>query len=257
VFALSIAGFDPTGGAGVLVDTKVFSLLGIKGGGVPTTLTLQNTSCFQSWEPVKPDYLKTALELVFSDLPVKGVKIGMIGTPENIEIISFYLKKYREKLSFVILDPVLKATLNYPMFSSEEFLQLLTTRLLPYIDFITPNLSEAEVLTEKAIKKRKDIYKAAQDLLNLGCKFVIIKGYNTSQFIYDFFCDRTNFFYVKKKKIPLEFHGTGCAFSSALLVFLLKGFSPKESFKKAKNWLYLYLKKALKDKVGGRICLFL
>ncbi|WP_038055092.1 hydroxymethylpyrimidine/phosphomethylpyrimidine kinase [Thermodesulfobacterium hydrogeniphilum] len=257
MYALSIAGFDPTGGAGILADTKVFSLLGIKGGGVPTTLTLQSTSSFQSWEPVKPDYLKTALELIFSDLPVKGVKIGMIGTSENLEIISFFLKKFRHQLSYIVLDPVLKATLDHPLFFSKDFLNILKTKILPYIDFITPNLYEASVLTERKIKNQKDIIKATQDLLKLGCKGVIIKGYTTKYFIYDYFHTPRESLFLKKKKLSIEFHGTGCAFSSAFLCFLLKGFSSLISFKKAKNWLYLYLKKGAEEKTGGKLWLFL
>uniref|UniRef100_A0A7C4NRV0 Pyridoxamine kinase/Phosphomethylpyrimidine kinase domain-containing protein n=1 Tax=Thermodesulfobacterium geofontis TaxID=1295609 RepID=A0A7C4NRV0_9BACT len=129
---LSIAGFDPTGGAGVLLDTKIFSLFGLKGAGIPTTLTLQNTSEFQGWEAVNPEYLKRALELIFSDLPIKGVKIGMIGTSENAEIIGEFLKRERKKISWVVLDPVLKATLNYDLFSSSNFIKILKTKILPF-----------------------------------------------------------------------------------------------------------------------------
>ncbi|RKX63434.1 MAG: bifunctional hydroxymethylpyrimidine kinase/phosphomethylpyrimidine kinase, partial [Thermodesulfobacteriota bacterium] len=153
---LSIAGFDPTGGAGVLLDVKIFNLLGLKGAGIPTALTLQNTSVFEGWEPVKPEYLERTLKLVSSDLPVKGIKIGMIGTSENAEIIGNFLKKERNKISWVVLDPVLKATLNYSLFSSHNFIKVLKTKILPFVDVITPNIFEASFLTEKTIRKRKE-----------------------------------------------------------------------------------------------------
>ncbi len=258
MLALSIAGFDPTGGAGVLNDVKVLNLLGIKSAGIPTTLTLQNTSVFKGWEPVNPDYLKSSLELIFSDLPVKGIKIGMIGTSENAEIIGYFLKKYRNKISWIVLDPVLQASLNYPLFSSkEEYLNILKTKIFPYVDVITPNVFEASVLTEKIPKKKKDLLELCKILISFGIKVIIITGWESELFTWDFFCEKDKAFFFKKKKLKGNFHGTGCAFSSAILGFLLKGFSCKEAFKKAKNWLYLYLKKSTKEKIGGNLWLFL
>ncbi len=257
MFLLSIAGLDPTGGAGVLLDVKVFSLLGLKGGGVPTTLTLQNTSVFENWKPVEPFYLKKALELVFSDLAVKGIKIGMIGTPENAEIIGFFLKKYKKNLKWVVFDPVINASLNYPLFTSEEFFSTLKKELLPWTDVITPNVSEAFFLSEEQVKEKKDLKKIAKILEKLGPKYIIIKGWETSLFIFDFLYTSEEFVFLKRKKINLQFHGTGCAFSSALLSFLIKNFTIKEAFKKTKNWLYLYLQKGEKSRTGGKLCLFL
>lgn len=254
---LSIAGFDPTGGAGVLLDIKVFSLFGLKASGIPTTLTLQNTSVFQGWEAVKGEYLEKALELIFLDLPIKGIKIGMIGTSENAEIIGNFLKRGRKKIAWVVLDPVLKATLNYNLFSSSEFIKTLKTKVLPYVDVITPNIYEAEILSEKKVKKREDLLEIAKEILKLGTKAVIITGWETSFFIWDFLFSYDKKFFLKKKKLIGGFHGTGCAFSSALLAYLVQGFKTEEAFKKAKNWLYFKLKKAEKEKIGGKLWLFL
>jgi len=254
---LSIAGFDPTGGAGVLLDIKVFNLFGLKAGGIPSTLTLQNTSLFQGWEPVEGKYLEKALELVSSDLPIDGIKIGMIGTPENAEIIGKFLKRERKKISWVVLDPVLKATLNYNLFSSSGFIRILKTNIFPYVDVVTPNVYEAETLSEKRVEKKEDLFEIANRLLNLGTKAVIITGWESSHFIWDFFYSPDNSFFLKKKKLAGYFHGTGCAFSSALLAYLVQGFKIEEAFKKAKNWLYFKLKKAEKDKIGGKLWLFL
>lgn len=257
MYVLSLAGLDPSGGAGVLVDVKVFSLLGLKGGGIPTALTLQNTSVFKGWVPIDLDYFKEALQMVFSDLPVTGVKIGMVGACEVLEILVFYLRKYRQQLLAVVYDPVLKATLNHPLFSSEEFLDLVKRELLPLLDFITPNLYEASLLTGKEIKTEEDLEKAAKTLLEYGCKQVVITGYQKKNKIYDYFFSKEEKMPLGKKKLDVEFHGTGCAFSSSLLSFLVKGFPPFSAFKKAKNWLYLYLKKASVQPLGGKICLFL
>jgi len=254
---LSIAGLDPTGGAGVLLDVKVFSFFGFKGAGIPTTLTLQNTSVFQGWESVGSEYLKNALELVFSDLPVRGVKIGMIGTSENAEIIGDFLKEHRKKISWIVLDPVLKASLNYNLFSSSEFLEVLKKKVLPFVDVITPNVSEAETLVEKTVRKREDLFKVVRKILDLGPNVVIVTGWKSSQFVWDLFYTKEKQFFLKKKKLSGSFHGTGCAFSSALLSYLIKERNPENAFKKAKNWLYLKLKKAEKEKLGGRLWLFL
>jgi hydroxymethylpyrimidine/phosphomethylpyrimidine kinase len=252
---LSIAGFDPTGGAGVLLDVKVFSLFGFKGAGIPATLTLQNTSTFKGWEAVSPEYLKRSLELIFSDLPVLGIKIGMIGTSENIKIFKSLLKE--KKIPWIVLDPVLKATLNYHLFSSSEFIKTLKTELLPLVDVITPNVYEAELLTEKSIKTKKELLALTRILLDYGPKAVIITGWEESGYVWDLFFSREKNFYLKRKKLKGTFHGTGCAFSSALLSYLVSGLSIEEAFKKAKNWLYLKLKKAEEEKIGGKLWLFL
>ncbi len=254
---LSIAGLDPTGGAGVLLDVKVFSLFGLKGSGIPTTLTLQNTSVFKGWSAVAPDYLKNALELLISDFTLYGIKIGMIGTPDNAKVIGNFLKKNRKNIPFVVLDPVLKATLNYPLFSSSEFIEILKKEILPFVDVITPNVSEAEVLTDSSVKKKKDLVKIAEKILKLGSKTVIITGWESGKFMWDLFFSREKNFFLKKKKLKGNFHGTGCAFSSALLSYLVLGFNPDKAFKKAKTWLYLRLRKAEEEEIGGRLWLFL
>lgn len=257
MYAISIAGFDPSGGAGVLLDLKVFSLLGIRGGGVITALTLQNTSTFLGWEPVERRYVEKVLDLLFSDVPVKGVKIGMVPTPEVLEVVVFYLKKHRNEISYIVYDPVLRATLGYPLIASSQMLFTIKKELLPLVDTITPNLEEASLLTEIKISSSSDLRKAAKTLLKLGCKSVVITGYSSRGNVYDFLCGSSYFLSFSKKLLNTEFHGTGCAFSSALLCFLLKGFSKIFAFKKAKNWLYLYLKKAQDFPIGGRLCLFL
>lgn len=257
MYAISIAGFDPSGGAGILLDLKVFSLFNIKGGGAITALTFQNTSTFLGWEPVETTYFQKTLELLFSDLPIKGVKIGMIPTPEILEITVFYLKKYRNLLSYIIYDPVLKATLGYPLVSSSQIVSLLRKNFLPLIDVVTPNVEEASSLAEREISSIRDVKLVAKDLLQLGCKTVIITGYKVGKKIYDFLYDRVYHLSFSKRKLNTEFHGTGCAFSSAFLCLLLKGFSKTFAFKKVENWLYLYLKKAQKFPIGGKLCLFL
>jgi len=254
---LSVAGFDPTGGAGVLLDIKVFSLFGLKGAGIPLTLTLQNTSVFKGWEATSSEYLKDSLDLIFEDLPVLGVKIGMIGTPENAKILGEFLRKERKNIDWIVLDPVLKATLNYELFSSSDFIKVLKEEILPFVDLITPNILEAEILTEKSIKRREDMLEIAKEITKLGPKGVIITGWVESQFVWDLFFSQEKNFFFKKKKIAGNFHGTGCAFSSALLSYLILGYNPEKAFKKAKNWLYLKLKKAEKEKLGGKIWLFL
>ncbi len=255
---LSLAGFDPTGSAGILADVKVFSLFGLKGAGIPTTLTLQNTTIFEKWKAVDSNYLKRALELIFSDLPILGIKIGMIGTLENIKIIGEILKKERNKISWIVLDPVLRASLDFPLFSSSTFLNSLKSEIFPYVDIITPNLKEAEILTQKQIKEKSHLFDLAKELLSYKMKAVIIKGWETKFFLWDFFYSlEGDFVFLKNKKIQGTFHGTGCVFSSVLLSYLVKGYEPISAFKKAKNWVYLNLKKVSKEKIGGKIWLFL
>jgi hydroxymethylpyrimidine/phosphomethylpyrimidine kinase len=262
MFLLSIAGYDPSGGAGILVDLKVFSLLKFKGGGIPTALTLQNTTIFEGWKPVKTSYFQKALSLIFSDLPVKGIKLGMLATLEHAEIIVHYLKKYHTTINHIVFDPVLKATLNYPLFDSTEYILYIKQNLLPLVEVIIPNFEEAKILTAQ---KTENVDELGKELLKTGVKAVIITGIKKTFKNGIFFCDHCFIKQnsqvikkiIKKKAIKGEFHGTGCAFSSALLCFLIKGFSLEHSFKKAKNWLYLYLKKAERERLGGKLWLFL
>ncbi|NPA40218.1 MAG: hydroxymethylpyrimidine/phosphomethylpyrimidine kinase [Thermodesulfobacteria bacterium] len=253
--ALSIAGLDPSGGAGILMDVKVFTLLGIRSSAVPTTLTIQTPFKFVDWVPISSLYLYNTLNALGSDINFLGIKIGMIGSEENIKIIAEFLKKQKTHKNWIVLDPVLKATLGKKLFSGKNFIDSLKTQLLPLIDVITPNLEELIKITEE-----KDITSGVKKLFEFGInRGVIVTGIKEKNKVKDLlFTKEGEVIQISKERLNAEFHGTGCAFSSALLSFLIKGLPLEKAFKKAKNWLYLYLRCSLKKtEAGGGLWVFL
>ncbi len=268
---LALSGLDPSGGAGLLLDIKVFSFFNLKSSGVPTALTIQSEFAFEGWEEIDPDFFEKTLKHLFSFYSFKGIKIGMIGSEKILEIITKFLKDYQGKIGWIVFDPVLKASLNFPLFKGENFLELLKKELFPLVNFITPNLSEFTYLFEvslsdlqspKEFKKflKKFIKQIFPKFLEKEDSGLILTGILFNGRVYDFFCTKKNLKVKSLPRVNTEFHGTGCAFSSAFLSYLVKGFSPEKAFEKSKNWLYLTLKKAEpKDpyKGGKKLCQFL
>lgn len=250
---LVIAGFDPSGGAGLLMDVKVFTLFGFRACSVPTALTFQSSRVFEDWVFVDLKAFERMLKLTLEDEVPEGMKIGMLSHPEIIEIATRYLKKYRSKLKWVVLDPVLKASLRKPLFKGEDFLEVLKKKLFPLVEVITPNVEETERLSHIKIDSEREIKRALYFFRELGVKFPVITGFEKGDKRTSFFLDeREKFRRVSVKGIPHEFHGTGCAFSSALLAYLLKGYEISVAVKKATFWLYKRLsrKKAFPQKEG-------
>ena len=259
MFALSIAGFDPSGGAGILMDVKVWALMGIKGGGVVSALTVQSGRRFTAWSPVSESYFKEALKVVLSDIPVKGIKIGMLGSERLVFVLAELLSNVRDKISYIVLDPVLRATLGKRLYSESSYFKALKKNLFPLVDYITPNFEEFCVLFDAKDKEACLLEEALSlAVLKYRLKGIIITGLSLGKEKGDFFFGkRGKKIFFPTKMLPQEFHGTGCAFSSAFLGFLVKGFSPEEAFKNAKNWLYLYLEKAVNTQLEDGLCLFL
>ncbi|MCS7150471.1 MAG: hydroxymethylpyrimidine/phosphomethylpyrimidine kinase [Caldimicrobium sp.] len=247
---LVIGGFDPSGGAGLLMDVKMLTLSGLACASVPTALTFQSTKTFESWKPIESKDFERMLKLTLSDLPPVGVKIGMLATPEIVSLTAKYLNRYREKIKWIVCDPVLRATLGKNLFSGETFLEAFIRDLLPLIDYLTPNISEAKALTGLEMKDISDMKKAGHKLQAYGVKHVTITGFKRKGLILNYYSGEGERIFTIKE-LPYEFHGTGCALSSLILAFLLLGFCPKEALSKAMRRLSLYLKKALTLEPSG------
>ena len=259
MFALSVAGFDPSGGAGVLMDVKVWALMDIKGAGVISALTVQSGRRFTGWSSVSESYFKEALRVTLFDLPIKGIKVGMLGSERLVCILAEMLSEVRDRVSWVVFDPVLRATLGKSLYSGASYLTALREKLLPLVDYITPNFQELSALFGVEEEEGPLLEKALSSAISrYRLKGIILTGLSSGEEKGDLFFEKGGKKkFLTTKSLPREFHGTGCAFSSAFLGFLLKGFSPEEAFEKAKNWLYLYLEKAVKTHLEGELCLFL
>jgi hydroxymethylpyrimidine/phosphomethylpyrimidine kinase len=228
VSVLTIAGFDPTGGAGILRDMAVFNFLGIPSNAVPTALTVQTDEKVLSTSDIPIKYIKETLK---SFKEAHGVKIGMLHNEKVVKVVSEFLKE--RKPEFMVLDPIINSSSGFPLISKKG-LKEMKKFLIPVSTFITPNLEEGKLLTNE-----KNPEKIAKKLHSMGAKYVIITGIETAN---DLFFDGEKVELTEGSKINFSFHGSGCFYSSYLLGELILGSKPLEAAKKSKKAIEEYMK---------------
>lgn len=236
---LTIAGSDASGGAGIQADIKTLTVHKVYATSCITALTAQNTKGITGIMPVPPDFFEEQMDSVFSDIKPDAVKIGMIASKEQVEIIAKYLQKYSIKQ--VVADPVMIST-SGTVLVEEEVREVLYEKLFPNISLLTPNLPETEFLSGRKITDRKTREEAAEIIAKRWNCAVLSKGghseENADDFLYEIFLK-----YPKKVWYPAcrinnpNTHGTGCTLSSAIAANLVKGFSIEKSVKKAKDYI--------------------
>lgn len=233
---LGIAGFDPSGAAGIMADLKTVSSLGGYFTGVVTALTAQNTSRVSAVKEAGDAFLQRQLEAVAEDFRIDGIKIGMLYSRENIETVSRFLKGLKSEIP-VVLDPVIISTSGYPLLEKEAA-EALKEKLFPLCTAITPNIPEAEFLSSHTVKEVKDMEKAAKELLKYGPGWVIVKGGHLEGEPVDIAASQEKIHRFKSQRIEKgEIRGTGCAFSSALAFYLAAGLKVPEAVSKTKTYL--------------------
>ena len=217
---LTIAGFDPSAGAGIAADLKTFAAHNCYGVAAVTAFTIQSTRGVKGVQPVSAEVLRAQLEELIKDVPVAAVKIGMLGTRANVQVVAELLEK--KKFPFVVLDPVLKATSGLELLDATGVKEL-SKRLLGLATVITPNIAEAAVLSGLEIKGEEGMKAAAQKLRELGARAVVITGGDLEKPV-DVFYDGTTCTPFGGERVKSEnTHGTGCAFSSAIAANLALG----------------------------------
>ncbi|OFV84061.1 MAG: bifunctional hydroxymethylpyrimidine kinase/phosphomethylpyrimidine kinase [Acidobacteria bacterium RIFCSPHIGHO2_01_FULL_67_28] len=217
---LTIAGFDPSAGAGIAADLKTFAAHNCYGVAAVTAVTIQSTRGVKGVQPVSAEVLRAQLEELIKDVPVAAVKIGMLGTRANVQVVAELLEK--KKFPFVVLDPVLKATSGLELLDATGVKEL-SKRLLGLATVITPNIAEAAVLSGLEIKGEEGMKAAAQKLRELGARAVVITGGDLEKPV-DVFYDGTTCTPFGGERVKSEnTHGTGCAFSSAIAANLALG----------------------------------
>ena len=243
--ALTIAGSDPSGGAGIQADLKTFTVLGVYGGAVITCLTAQNTQAVFSVEPVKPSFVKEQIRYVLNDLNVSHIKIGMVGTVPIIESICEQLSSFSGE---IIYDPILISSSGHALMDENGY-EAVRQLLLSICTVITPNLPELPVLTEKKCSTENEIFSAAELLLKKYKKLraVIIKGGHAKpdeRMVDDFLIklnNEDNTVQIIKESHPrLETrntHGTGCTFSSAFTAYHLLNGDDTKAFRKTVSFM--------------------
>ena len=240
---LSIAGTDPTGGAGIQADIKAISATGSYAASVITALVAQNTQMVEAIFEITPKFLSQQLHAVFTDLDIKAIKLGMLHNQAVIKTVYKYLKNYK---GFIIIDPVMVAK-NGASLLDTAAIELLKSKLLPLATLITPNIPEAEKILDAKINSYEDMESAAKGLSLKYNINVLLKGGHLNfkinsedNFCSDVLCcvnsDNFNWFHTKKI-LTKNVHGTGCTLSSAIASYLARKFDLVTSIKLAKDYL--------------------
>lgn len=232
---LTIAGSDCSGGAGIQADIKTMSAHGVYAMSVITAVTAQNTLGVQGVSNIDTDFVKMQLESVFEDIFPDAVKIGMLSTAGNIRVVTDILDKYKPKN--IVLDPVMISTSGRHLLDNDA-LELLTEKLLKKVTVVTPNIPEAEVLSDMHIENDNDIIEAAKCInKKYGCS-VLIKGGHSVGDANDLLYFEDKIIWYKHKRVDNpNNHGTGCTLSSAIASNLALGYDMEEAVKRAKEYL--------------------
>ena len=244
---LTIAGSDSGGGAGIQADLKTFQELDTFGTSALTAVTAQNTQGVHGVQPIDPAMVSSQIEAVLDDFTVGAAKTGMLFSSEIIEAVANTLKRYP---SFpLVIDPVMIAKGGSSLLQ-QDAIDALKDRLIPLATLLTPNIPEAEVLTGMSITSLAQMESAAQQLLQMGCSAVVMKGGHREdkQFAEDLFMSAEgDYFLMKSERIQTkDTHGTGCTFAAAITAELAKGATMRDAVIKAKQ----FIQAAIEDGIG-------
>jgi len=233
---LTIAGFDPSSGAGITADLKTFRSHGFFGIACITALTVQNTQGVTHIQPVTPHFLSETLNSLSSDFQIRAVKVGMLGLGEIAERVFSFLDELKSNV--LVIDPLLMSTSGHPMVD-DHGITVLKRKLMPLATVIAPNLSETEHLTGRKLEKESDWASAAKDLQNLGVKNVVITGghrADNSDFV--LLQDGMEEWVAGERIDSTSTHGTGCVFSSAITCNLLNSNDLVKCVSEAKKFVH-------------------
>ena len=234
--ALTIAGSDPSGGAGLQGDLKTFTVHGVYGMAVPTALTVQNTCGVRGVHDVPPAFVAAQLDAVFDDIAVHAAKTGMLSVVPTIEAVADVLE--RRGVPPLVVDPVMVATSGDALLE-DDAVATLVRRLFPLAAIVTPNLPEAERLSGFEISSLAHMERAAQALVAQGARTVLIKGgHLDGNEIIDLLHERGEFHVFKDRRIDTPHtHGTGCALAAAIAANLALGRGMPEAVQRSREFV--------------------
>jgi len=248
--ALTIAGSDSSGGAGIQADLKTFAALGVYGASAITALTAQNTKGVTGIHAVPAEFVTAQIDAVFSDLDVGAVKIGMVAQAASIDAIAAALSRW--KPGHIVVDPVMVATSGDRLLAAEA-VEALRTKLMRSASVITPNLPEAAALLDEPIARSEaEIESQGRRLLGLGCRAVLIKGGHGegTESIDYLVTANTTIALAAPRVATRNTHGTGCSLSSAVAAGLAKGDDLETAARNAKSWISAAIASADRFSVG-------
>lgn len=236
--ALTIAGFDPSGGAGIQADMRVFTLFGLYSTSVITAIAVQNSFGVKKSIPVDSGLVRFQIETILEDIRPDVLKVGMLQTLENVEVLADCIERYDLRLN--VVDTVLRSKNGTPLLE-EEGIDTFIKRVVPLCYVITPNIDEVFTLTGIEIKSMEDVGKSCVELWKMGAKYVIVKGghFEEGELAVDTLYDGEEFYTAVSPRVKTKnTHGTGCTFASALASNLAKRKDVYTSFQIAKAYMY-------------------
>jgi hydroxymethylpyrimidine/phosphomethylpyrimidine kinase len=239
---LTIAGSDSGGGAGIQADLKTFAALGCYGMSVITSLTAQNTVRVSAIQEIPATFVAKQMEAVFDDIKIHAVKIGMLHNAAVVRTVASQLLS--RNISNIVVDPVMISKSGIRLLN-DHAIDVLRSRLLPMATIVTPNIPEASILAYRRILTRADMEAAAQTILCLGPKAVLVKGgHGRGKRSADCLCVRRkneniDIHWLESRRIDTKnSHGTGCTLSSAIAAYLAKGFELDEAVERSKHYIF-------------------
>ncbi len=233
--ALTIAGSDSCGGAGIQADIKAMTMNGVYAMSAVTALTAQNTTGVTGIYEVPPDFLGKQIDAVFTDIPPDAVKIGMVSSSSLVETIAERLRNF--KAVNIVVDPVMAATSGSRLID-EDGVSVLKSKLFPIASIITPNIPEAEILSGISVKSEEDMLKAAKIIFDsCGCAVLCKGGHSPDNADDLLYSDSEQLWFRSKKINNHNTHGTGCTLSASIAANLAKGFGIAESVRRAKLYI--------------------
>ncbi len=238
---LSIAGSDPSSGAGIQADLKTFQALGVFGMAIPAALTVQSSGGVFGVEALSGQFLSKQLHTLMSDIKPDAIKTGMLLTKQNVDVVAKAVRKF--KIRNLVIDPVLRSSSGRTLMQPDASVAL-KKKLFPRALVVTPNIAEAEVLSGSSIKSEQDMDFAAGKLLDWGPAYVLIKGGHRRGPATDTLYGGKRVYTFSTARREGQFHGTGCVLSSALAVFIAEGFPVEKAVEKAKQFVDKMLKTA-------------
>lgn len=233
--ALSIAGSDCSGGAGIQADIKTFSAHGVFATSVITSVVAENTVRVIEYQDIRPDIIEKQIDAVFEDIVPHATKIGMLSCTQAMLVVAEKIEHYKPQN--LVLDPVMFAKNGSPLMEAEA-IHTLIDRVVPLADVVTPNVPEACAIAGMEIQTQDDMRKAARHIHSLGCRAVIVKGGHIEGDATDILFDGESFYEYSAPRINTKHtHGTGCTFSSAIAANLALGHSVNHAVRRAKAYI--------------------
>ncbi len=234
---LSIAGHDPTGGAGIQADIEVINNMQCHACSVITTLTVQNTHNVLTISPIATDLINTQLQILCEDINIDAIKIGLLGSAKIASLIAQHLPQFNEIP--IVCDPVLAAG-GGTVLAKPELINVIRHQLLPLVTLVTPNSLEARQLAPES----RDLKQCAETILSSGCQFVLITGtHEPSDDVINQLYDQNGLLKTYRwPRLPHEYHGSGCTLSAAIAALLTQGATMTDAVEQAQQYTWDSLK---------------